>query len=90
MYFYNILEPKFICDKAIKVLQQEQTRISIEIGKLKSENGIENYIKIQELSKLNYDYYKLIEQLKQLGDFGVQQMESIIKNKESKGNCIFW
>lgn len=89
MYFYNILEPKFICDKAIKVLQQEQTRISIEIGKLKSENGIENYIKIQELSKLNYDYYKLIEQLKQLGDFGVQQMESIIKNKESKGNCIF-
>ena len=89
MYFYNILEPKFICDKAIKVLQQEQTRISIEIGKLKSENGIENYIKIQELSKLNYDYYKLIEQLKQLGDFGVQQMESIIKNKESKENCIF-
>lgn len=89
MYFYNILEPKFICDKAIKILQQEQTRISIEIGKLKSENGIENYIKIQELSKLDYDYYKLIEQLKQLGDFGVQQMESIIKNKESKGNCIF-
>ena len=89
MYFYNILEPKFICDKAIKVLQQEQTRISIEIGKLKSENGIENYIKIQELSKLNYDYYKLIEQLRQLGDFGVQQMESIIKNKECKGNCIF-
>lgn len=89
MYFYNILEPKFICDKAIKVLQQEQTRISIEIGKLKSENGLENYIKIQELSKLYFDYYKLIEQLRQLGDFGVQQMESIIKNKESKGNCIF-
>ena len=90
MYFYNILEPKFICDKAIKVLQQEQTRISIEIGKLKSENRLENYIKIQELSKLNFDYYKLIEELRELGDFGFQQMESIIKNKESKGNCIFW
>lgn len=89
MYFYNILEPKFICDKAIKVLQQEQTRISMEIGKLESENGLENYIKIKELLKLQFDYYKLIEQLRQLGDFGVQQMESIIKNKESKGNCIF-
>lgn len=89
MYFYNILEPRFICDKAIKVLQQEQTRISIEIGKLKSENGIENYIEIQELSKLYFDYYKLIEQLRQLGDFGVQQMESIIKNEDRKGNCIF-
>lgn len=90
MYYFNILEPKFICDKAIKVLNQEQTRISIEIGKLESdkEKGIERHLKIRELKILQFDYYKLIEELRQLGDFGVQQMEEIATKRGRKGNCI--
>ena len=78
MYFFNILEPKFICEKAIRVLKQ-----------LKAEQTMENYLKIQELGKLQYDYYKLIKQLEDLGDFGVQQMEKIAKSGERKGECIF-
>lgn len=89
MYFFNILEPKFICDKAIRVLKQEQIKISKEIGKLKAENKMENCLKINELSRLQFDYYKLINQLEELGKFGVQQMEQIAKNGERKGECIF-
>lgn len=91
MYYFNILEPRFICDKAIKVLNQEQTRISKEIGKLESdkEQGIGKHLKIGELKMLQADYYRLIEELKQLGDFGVQQMEEIATKGKRKGNCIF-
>ncbi len=77
MYYFNILEPKIICDKAIKFLKQEQTRISTEIGKLKSDksqNILEKTTKIQELSKLHYEYFILIEELEQLGEFGVEQL----------------
>lgn len=89
MYFFNMLEPRLICDKAIKVLQQEQTKLSIEIGKLKLENSIENNLKISEYSQLYFEYSKLIDSLQYLGEFGVQQMESLAKNGKRKGKCIF-
>ena len=89
MYFYNILEPRFICDKAIKVLKHEKTRLSSEIGKLKAENSFEDNFKIRKLQELYFEYEQLIEQLNQLGDFGTQQMQHIVENKEQKGNCIF-
>lgn len=92
MYYFNILEPRFICDRAIKALKREQTRISIEIGKVQADkqgDSLENYMKIQELKKLQYDYYRLIQDLEQLGSFGVQQMEQMAKNGDRRGNCIF-
>lgn len=89
MYYFNILEPRFICDKAIKVLQREQIRIEREISSLMAEEGFENYLKIQELKKLNYDYYQLIDSLEKLGEFGVQQMQFISKNKDKSQPCIF-
>ena len=89
MYYFNILEPKRICDKAIKIIRQEQTKISIEIGKLKAEQGIENYAKIHELSKLQYDYYNLIIQLENLATFGVEQMQKLKKDNDKKWQCIF-
>lgn len=89
MFYFNILEPKIICDKAIKTIQQEQTRISTEIGKLKAEPGMENYVKIQELSKLHYDYHNLIIQLEDLATFGVEQMQKLKKDNDQKGQCLF-
>lgn len=91
MYYFNILEPRIICDSAIRVIEQEQTRLSIEIGKLEAdtEPSIEKHMKIRELKILQYDYYQLIDQLQKLGEFGVQQMEFIATKGERKGNCIF-
>lgn len=89
MYYFNILEPRIICDKAIKIIRQEQSKISIEIGKLKAEQGIENYAKIHELSKLHYDYYNLIIQLENLATFGVEQMQKLKKDNDKKWQCLF-
>lgn len=91
MYYFNILEPSIICDSAIRVIKQEQTRLSIEIGKLEAdrEPSIEKHMKIRELKILQHDYSNLIQKLEELGKFGVQQMEFIATKGERKGNCIF-
>lgn len=88
MYYFNILEPKIICEDAVRFFKQELTRISMEIEKLKAENEFESHIKIQELKKMYIDYYQLIYKLEQLGEFGVQQMNEIVKNKKANGECI--
>lgn len=87
MHFFNILEPRIICDDAIKAIKREMTTISIEMEKLKANNEFENFLKIQELKKLYIDYYRLIDKLEKLGDFGVQQMNKIVKGGR-KGKCI--
>lgn len=91
MYYYNILQPQFICDKAIKFIQQQQTKIAIEIGNLQveKENKLENAKKIQGLSILHFEYSQLIEDLKLLGEFGIQQMKEIIEKGEQKGDIIY-
>lgn len=91
MRYYNVLEPKFICDRAIKVLKRERNRLDTETkdyvwsNNRSLEKDIENY----EKRLLIADYNRLISDLEKLGEFGVQQMEEIVKNGDKKGEWIY-
>lgn len=91
MRYYNILEPRFICDKAIKVLKREKNKLDSESKKyIWSENRtLENDIANYERNLIIQDYNKLISDLETLGEFGVQQMEKISKNNEDDNEWIY-
>ena len=88
MYYYNILKPRFICDNAIRFISKEKSKVLQEIEELRTKQGLENHLKIAELSQLNYEYYVLINELEQLAKFAVQQMETINYNNQKEGECI--
>lgn len=91
MYYFNMLEPQLVCDKAIKTLNREKLRLESEIHdynwtpeKQSLEGDMENYQKALLLK----DYMQLIEQLKDLSEFSMEQMAEIVKKGERKGRCI--
>lgn len=92
MYYFNILQPQIICDKAIKAIKKERDKLARETSQylLNNKNrtlkgDMENY----EKNLLLRDYNTLIRELEELGEFSTQQMKEIVKNGGRNGRCIF-
>jgi len=91
MYYYNILQPKFICDKAIKVIKREIYKLEKEVYKdifNKEEKTIQERMENYKKELLLNDYKELIRQLEDLSEFCTEQMEEIAQKGGRKGKCI--
>lgn len=91
MYFFNILEPHFICQKAIKVITREKEKLIHEINEYynSSNKTLESSQKNYENNILLNDYIQLIRQLEDLEEFGIQEMKEIANERRWKGRCAF-
>ncbi len=84
MYFYNKLEPKLICESAIKYLKNEQNRIQKELNELdkQSEDWIQAYYRKIELNQFYWDYSRTINGLEKVEQFVTEKMFESLKSND--------